>query len=301
MQLRALHLLDVFARPGFFKKIGKTLSTRGKDGIRFLEVNYSFRHEDEAFLETVPAGDLIYLISPSLVTCALNISLPDVTNDPDDPANLTKEGGEQPRRHEGVMAINHSMSPYLVDALIKAETAPLELLVLNTTLYSLKLEGLSDILGRHTALLVLHVTVHLEHTEQYKEAILAALSQCPKLVQVDVVGNPSLQFYIAVGVSPPFCCTQDTALTSAYQAAHPGDGALRSAFPTEEDMKVLGAKCPNLESFKINILRTSTLGSVEWRKEGGNWKGGITEVEKLPNPPSAPSTNGSQAVQAEAE
>lgn len=89
-----------------------------------MEVNYSFRHEDEAFLETVPAGELVYLIGPSLVTCAFNISPPDVTNDPDDPANLDKEGGEQPRQHEGVMAINHSMSPYLVDALIKEKTAP---------------------------------------------------------------------------------------------------------------------------------------------------------------------------------
>ena len=138
------------------------------------------------------------------MTCAFSISPPDVTNDPDDPANLNKEGGEQRRRHEGVMAINHNMSPYLVNALIKAEMAPLELLLLNTTLYTLKLEGFSDILGRHTALLVLHVTVSLEPTEQHKKAILAALSQCPKLEQVEVVGNPSLQIYIAVSVSPPF-------------------------------------------------------------------------------------------------
>lgn len=201
-QLRALHLLDVFAKPGFFETVGKTLSTRGKDGIRFLEVNYSFRHEDEAFLETIPAGELVYLIGPSLVTCAFNISPPDVTNDPDDPANLDKKGGEQQRRHEGVLAINHSMSPYLVDALVKEETAPKELLLLNTTLYTLTLEGLSEILSKHTGLLVLHVTVDLEPTEQHKKAILAALSQCPKLEQVEVVGNPSLQFYIAVS-NPP--------------------------------------------------------------------------------------------------
>ena len=204
-ELRALHLLDVFAKPGFFETVGKTLSSRGKDGIRFLEVNYSFRHEDEQFLDTVPAAELLHLIGPSLVTCALNISPPDVTNDPDDPANINKEGEEQQRRHEGIMAINHSMSPYLTDALIQEGTAPKQLLLLNTTLYTLKLEGFSDILGKHTGLLVLNATLDLEPTEQHKKAILNALAQCPKLEQVELVGNPSLQFYVAVSnPHPPF-------------------------------------------------------------------------------------------------
>ena len=64
-------------------------------------------------------------------------------------------------------------------------------------------------------------------------------------------------------------------------------------------MTTLEENCPKLESFKVNILRTSSLGSVEWLKEGGEWKGGITEAEVRPDPPSAAVTHGSAPVQAE--
>ena len=55
-------------------------------------------------------------------------------------------------------------------------------------------------------------------------------------------------------------------------------------FPTEEDMNDLSKSCTKLESFKITILRTSSFGSVEWRKESGKWTGGIIEgtAESLP-------------------
>lgn len=33
-----------------------------------------------------------------------------------------------------------------------------------------------------------------------------------------------------------------------------------------------------LASFKANVLRTTTLGTVEWtKKEGGKWEGGVQE------------------------
>lgn len=63
-------------------------------------------------------------------------------------------------------------------------------------------------------------------------------------------------------------------------------------------MAALGEKCPKLESFKVNILRTNSLGSVEWKREGGEWQGGITEAEVRPDQPPAISTHGSAPVQA---
>ncbi len=202
--LRALHLLDVFARPGFFANIGKALSSRpANKGLRFLEVNYSFRHEDEEFLTQVPSTELPALISPGLVTCALNISPPDVTDDPDDPSNLSTNGEATRRKHEGVMTLNQTLGQTLVDALCEEKTAPKELMLLNTSLYTLSVQQLKAILAKHSKLLVLVVSVVLEPTEESKEAILDALAQCKDLEQVEIIGNPSLQFYMAVSAFPP--------------------------------------------------------------------------------------------------
>ncbi|TKA70013.1 hypothetical protein B0A55_07033, partial [Friedmanniomyces simplex] len=73
--LRALHLLDVFAKPGFFIEAGKwlkynTFDTPGeaRRGLMFLEVNYSFRHEDEDFMAKIQATELPSLIGPGLIS-----------------------------------------------------------------------------------------------------------------------------------------------------------------------------------------------------------------------------------------
>lgn len=195
--LRALHLLDVFARPHFLSAVAETLRQRQK-GLMFLEVNYSFRHEDADFLTRVPAAELPLLIAPGLITCALNVSAPDVTNDPDDPANLNERGEEVTRRREGVMAFNKTLSPALVEALTGEESRPRNLKVLNTTLYTISLAQLKTILERHRGLLVLSATVEVEPTEECKRALMEALAACPELEQVEIVGNPSLQFFMAV-------------------------------------------------------------------------------------------------------
>ena len=53
--LRALHLLDVFARPKFFEQMAQyvTYTPEGEEsrrGLMFLEVNYTVQASDEAFL-----------------------------------------------------------------------------------------------------------------------------------------------------------------------------------------------------------------------------------------------------------
>lgn len=195
--LRELHLLDVFARPGFLANVGKTMSAR-EEGLRFLEVNYSYRHEDEDFLARVPAADLVHLIAPSLVTCAFNISSPDVTDDPDDPTNLGEGDKDTLTRKEGVVALSQVYSSSLLDKLVEQRTAPTGLLLLNIALYTVKLEQLTQILKRHRGLLILTATIYLEPTEEHKQRLLNALTHCPNLEQVELVGYPSLEFYQAV-------------------------------------------------------------------------------------------------------
>jgi hypothetical protein len=122
-----------------------------------------------------------------------------VSDDPDDPANLDEKGKEVQKR-EGVMAFNRTLSPELVNALTEEESKPRNLKVLNTTLYTISMGQLRTILEKHKGLLVLSATVEVEPTEECKKALLEALAACPELEQVEIVGNPSLQFFMAVSI-----------------------------------------------------------------------------------------------------
>lgn len=58
---------------------------------------------------------------------------------------------------------------------------------------------------------------------------------------------------------------------------NPKAEALQKAFPNEEDMKTLAKKCSKLSSFKANVLRTTSMGTVDWEKKGDAWKGGVQQ------------------------
>ena len=61
------------------------------------------------------------------------------------------------------------------------------------------------------------------------------------------------------------------------QVQNPRHGTMGKTFPTEADVESLSKTCEKLSSFKANILRTTSFGSVEWEKADGKWKGGVTE------------------------
>lgn len=42
-------------------------------------------------------------------------------------------------------------------------------------------------------------------------------------------------------------------------------------------MNKLSEKQEKLSSFKANVLRTSTLGTIDWERVDGKWKGGVKE------------------------
>jgi hypothetical protein len=254
--LRALHLLDVFARPHFIDQVALKLRARER-GLVFLEVNYSFRHNDEQFLERVPGGELPLLVCPSLVTCSFNVSLPDATDDPDDPTNLTTDGKATDKAKEGIMAYGEAVSPTLVEALTEEESAPRAMKALNTTLYTLSSSQLRSILEKHKGLVVLNATVQLEPTKECKKELTDAIALCASLEQVEIVGSPSMAFHSV--------------------ATEKGGDALAEVYPSLEDIKALSEKCKKLNSFKANVLRTSSWGSIEWAKNDEKWEGGIIQ------------------------
>ncbi|TKA73468.1 hypothetical protein B0A55_05956 [Friedmanniomyces simplex] len=258
--LRALHLLDVFAKPGFFIEAGKWLKYNTSDtpgearrGLMFLEVNYSFRHEDEDFMAKIQATELPSLIGPGLISSSFNISTPETAEeDEEDPTTIQQVGDKQ-----GVMAFNKTLAPDVVFALTDEAFSPKGLRALNITLYTLTPSQLTTVLKVQKNVMVLSVTVETEPGEDCKKELLKALAQCKDLEQVEVIANPSLQFFMAL--------------------QNPRSGVLAKSFPSAEEMTALNEKCPKLNSFKANVLRTNSFGTVEFERKDGKWTGGVTE------------------------
>lgn len=199
--LRALHLLDVFAKPGFFAQIAPWLKYdasddpgRARRGLMFLEVNYTFRHEDEDFMAQIPASELAALIGPGLISCSFNISAPeDASEDEQDPSNIAQAASK-----EGVMAFNKTLSASVVEALTADECRPRGLRALNSTLFTFTLEQFQKVLGVQKNVMVLNATLEAEPGEACKKELLKGLEGCAQLEQVEIVANPSLQFFMEV-------------------------------------------------------------------------------------------------------
>ena len=202
--LRALHLLDVFARPGFFKEAAPWLKYNTSDtpgearrGLMFLEVNYTFRHEDEDFMAKIQATELPNLVGPGLISCSFNVTPPeDATEDEQDPTTIQTEG----KNKEGVMAFNKTLTAGLVKALTEEETYPRGLRALNSTLYTFTLDQLKTVLKTQKNVMVLNATVEAEPGEEKKKALMAALESCANIEQAEIVANPSLEFFMAVRI-----------------------------------------------------------------------------------------------------
>ncbi|KAK1060093.1 hypothetical protein LTR74_012112 [Friedmanniomyces endolithicus] len=252
--LRALHLLDVFAKPGFFGEVGRWLRWNTSDvpgearrGLMFLEVNYSFRVEEEEFMAKIQARELPGLVGPGLISCSFNIST----------GEMGEEGDQEVGSQEGVMAFNETVAPDIMFALTDEELSPKGLRALNITLYTLTPSQLATVLAVQKNVMVLSVTVETEPGVDCKKLLLKALAQCKHLEQVEVIAHPSLEFLMAL--------------------QEPRSGVMAKTFPSAEDLAALTTKCPKLNSFKANVLRTTTFGSVEHEMKDGKWAGGVTE------------------------
>ncbi|WPG99034.1 Hypothetical protein R9X50_00183900 [Acrodontium crateriforme] len=257
--LRALHLLDVFARPHFFSDAAQWLKYNTSDvpgearrGLMFLEVNYTFRHEDEEFMAKIQATELPTLIGPGLIACTFNLAEPETAEDDEqDPSTIQQAGNK-----EGIMAFNKTLAVGLVDALTQEDSYPRGLKALNVTLYTLTVTDLEKILAVQKNIMLLSATLDVEPGENCKKAILKSIEQCKRLEQVEIVANPSLQFFIEV--------------------QNPRSGVLGKTFPSATDMEALSAQCSQMNVFEASVLRTTTFGAVKWKQDNGQWTGGVT-------------------------
>lgn len=200
--LRALHLLDCFSRTNFFTAIAPYVTYQTDDalarrGLMFLEINYTVQHSDSEFLAQIQAAELPKLLGPGLITASFNISEADVTDDPEDPTNMGEKPGQELAK-DGVMAFNKTLASGVVKALTDEENRPVNLKVLNTTIYTLTPVDLRKILEVQKGIMVLSATLEVDEHDAFKKDLLALLPLLANLEQVEIVASPSLQFFMAV-------------------------------------------------------------------------------------------------------
>ncbi|KAG9700253.1 hypothetical protein KCU95_g779, partial [Aureobasidium melanogenum] len=224
----------------------------------FLELNYTVQHSDPEFLSKIQATELSKLIGPGLVTLAFNVSEADVTDDPEDPTNNADKSAEEAAK-DGVVALNRTLGSTLVKALTDEATRPRGLRVLNSTLFTLTPNQLHTILDQQKALMVLNATLEVDNHETFKKDLLSILPSQEYLEQVEIVANPSLQFFLAL-----------------QNVKHK---AFENTFPSQAEIEALGEKCKRLTSFKADILRSSAMQTIKWEKKDDKWSGGVKAAQ----------------------
>ncbi|KAK5236366.1 hypothetical protein LTR47_002317 [Exophiala xenobiotica] len=108
-KLQEVHVIDSFARPGFFKAVGEILEKRcgggdggdggsGDNGLKVVDVSYTFRgHEDSDFLARVAGEELASLIVPGLIGASFDF-VPVPRRDELEEESGGTEGAEVERR-----------------------------------------------------------------------------------------------------------------------------------------------------------------------------------------------------------
>jgi hypothetical protein len=71
---------------------------------------------------------------------------------------------------------------------------------LNSTLFTFTLEQFQKVLATQKNVMVLNMTLEVEPGEKCKKELLKGLEGCSQLEQVEIVANPSLQFFMEVSL-----------------------------------------------------------------------------------------------------
>lgn len=170
--LRELHLLDTFARPGFWRKIAVAAAGgaegRGEEAgaLQFLEVSYTDRSTDDAtFTSRILANELIsFAAVPSLVALSLTLSAPAPPAPPPlpgDPTTTTLPSNGSGRPAEGIRPI-----PQIEAAAERLLTSQLQYLkMLDLTLYTLNMRQVEEVVSASRGVAVLSVSISMDEED----------------------------------------------------------------------------------------------------------------------------------------
>lgn len=226
-ELQEAHLLDVFGAPSFFNELGGSLSSN----LKLLEINYTYRHSDPKFLETIPSNEMVAFVGKEkdLVGLTMSISAPDITDDDED-----LEGTEV-----GIRPVSGKHGENLVEKLTENGKS---ILILDLTMFELGLKEVEKVLDACPELKGLHLTVSLE--KGWKEVF-------------EILGKKErgLEFVEFIGVPGE----------SLVEELKETEGELRISNDLLEDVS---KNCKELKALNLSILKVKP---VQYLKDGDKW------------------------------
>ncbi|KAE8450377.1 hypothetical protein EG329_006451 [Mollisiaceae sp. DMI_Dod_QoI] len=179
-ELQELHLLDVFTPPGFWTRFAGALNP----DLKFLELNYTFRHSDPEFLKSLQAGEVVRFVKgrKGLLGLTLSVSAPDVVPDDED----DREGTEV-----GVLVVGEGGErEALVDALVDPEMGG-GLVMCDVSMFELSLEELGRVVDACGMVKVLGVSVWLE--KGWEELLGKLVGRDSAVEMLEIVGVPGVE------------------------------------------------------------------------------------------------------------
>ena len=284
LQLRDLHIIDTFARPGFWREAATGLSeeherakeeqTENPPGQRLqaFEMSYTYRgHSDPEFMSRIAGEELPELLGSGLVAASFNLSAPPKpppqengaeTELLEDPANLDEKGELiDNKRPEGILPFPEygrasSALRKRFEQLSSGQKLS-QLRMLNTSLWTLRPEEVGPVLhacagGGTGKLEDLCVSVLLK-SKWWDELLKSLTHQSPELEGLEVVGVPDDD-----------------------QKEQVSSKLADDVFEKTKDLENLRLACPKLVRFEMTILRARSFGRVGWKFDAhsGKWSGG---------------------------
>jgi hypothetical protein len=213
-ELKELHLLDVFGPSGVFTDLMVALSPE----LKFLEINYTFRHSDPKFLASIPAGEIVASLKKGLVALTLSISGPDITKDEED-----REGTEMGMRPVAVEG------KALVERL--REKVGAGLVMADLTMFELSVKEVETVLDFCKGVRIWGVSVGLENGWGEVLNIVGKEDRGVNIEGLEIVGVPGEELVERLK----------------------GSGEL---VVEKGELDALGERCKKLKSLKVSILRT---------------------------------------------
>lgn len=267
--LRELHIVDTFARVGFWKEVGEIFSSASTSttpsadsdaGLKVLEVSYTYRgHNESDFLNRTAGDEWSTAITPSLIGVSLNFSSPPDEDSeasmqaekPEDQEELKAQDGILPFASDGRASLGIRQK---FEALSARKDGSVGLKVLNLSMYSLRPAEVGEIVytcaaGGAGGLAGLTVSVLLE--EKWLETLsreLAHKDAGKSIESLEIIGVP---------------------VAGGDEVA--AEDVEKLLMKSKEGMETLAKSCPSVERFEMSILKSRRIGNVVWEKESGAW------------------------------
>lgn len=265
--LAELHVLDTFARVGFWQTAGKIMQQRAEEsrnvaldaGLKVLEVSYTFRgFHDEDFLARVGGEEWAQYVVDGAVGLAFGL-VPDAT--PAEEEQNTN-GREAKKQNEGVrpFAVSSRASEGLRKRFKGAKRGSLgKLKMLDLSLWTLRSSDVADILNSCIGKAesdegMADLTLSILMEEAWLERLAEALSLTGQMIEgLEIVGVPS----------------EPEDIRGAVQDGQgPGPKLMG-----QKDLETLSAVCSGLRRLSMSILRAKSFGRIAWaRLEEGSWE-----------------------------